>query len=149
VTSGLFNYLGQPDRDGGFVLLADVPDADWVTIREHAELRRYVRGEVVSQAGDADRTLWIVVDGTVDLIDGRKLIDELSTGSVFGELTFLTGRPAPLTARAATDAAVLRWTLSSFEVVAAKDPDLARRVLFDLAGILALRLIALRQIARR
>jgi CRP-like cAMP-binding protein len=148
MTSGLFNYPGRSDRGDAFLLLAGVPDTDWARIREHAEIRRYRRGDLVARAGETDRTLWIVVDGVVHLLDGRSLTEELPAGSVFGELTFLTGKPAPLTARTGTEATVLRWSLGGFEVLAAKDPGLARRVLFDLAGILAVRLHALRQIAR-
>jgi CRP-like cAMP-binding protein len=145
MTSGLFNYPGQSDE---FLLLAGVPDSDWAAIREHAEVRRYRRGDMVARAGETDRTLWIVIGGTVDLVEGRRHADQLPAGSVFGEFTFLTGRPAPLTARAGSEATVLRWTLDGFEVLAAKDPGLARRVLFDLAAILALRLQALRQITK-
>ena len=148
MTSGLFNYPGRADRGDGYLLLAGAPATDWARIREHAELRRYRGGDIVARAGETDRTLWIVIEGVVHLLDGRSLTDELPVGSLFGELTFLTGRPAPLTARTVTEAMVLRWTLSGFEVLAAKDPGLARRVLFDLAGILALRLHALRQISR-
>src|SRR5262245_4936214 len=118
MTSGLFNYPGRPEPGDGLLLLADVAESDWARIREHADVRRYRRGDVVARAGETDRTLWIVAEGTVDLIDGRTVADDLRPGSVFGELTFLTGLPVALTARAATEATVLRWSLAGFEVLA-------------------------------
>ncbi|MFD0575697.1 hypothetical protein [Dactylosporangium darangshiense] len=42
---------------------------------------------------------------------------------------------------------MLRLSLDRFEVLAGKDPALARRLLFDLARVLALRLADLRRLA--
>jgi len=67
----LFNYPGRSDRGDRFLRLAAVPDTDWARIRDHGELRRYRRGDVAARAGEADRTLWIVIEGTVHQLDAR------------------------------------------------------------------------------
>jgi signal-transduction protein with cAMP-binding, CBS, and nucleotidyltransferase domain len=84
LTSGLFNYPGRSDRGDRFLLLAGVPDTDWARIRDHGELRRYRRGDVVARAGETDRTLWLVIEGAVHLLDERRRSDELPPGSAFG-----------------------------------------------------------------
>jgi CRP-like cAMP-binding protein len=145
VAPSLFDYPGVPADDADAVLLREETDATWNLLRDHAELRRYRAGETVVAANAADRALWMVLAGRLDLISGRHLADELGAGSVFGELQFLAGVPAPGTVRAATDATVLRLGLSAFEVLAGKDPVLARRLLFDLARVLALRLHSVRR----
>jgi CRP/FNR family transcriptional regulator, cyclic AMP receptor protein len=149
VAPGLFNYPGTPADTGDSTLLAGTADAAWDLVREHAELRRYRPGEAVLGANDADRALWIVLDGRVEVITGRRLADELGPSSVFGELQFLAGVPAPSQVRAATDATLMRLHLSAFEVLAGKNPVLARHLLFDLARSLALRLQSLRRIVDR
>jgi CRP-like cAMP-binding protein len=143
---GLFDYPGTPAADADAVLLRDGTDATWNLLREHADQRRYRPDEVVVAADDAERALWIVVDGTVNVISGRHLTDELGPGSVFGEAQFLAGVPATATVRAASDATLLRLSVDGFEVLAAKAPAVARHLLFELARVLALRLHALRRI---
>jgi len=58
------------------------------------------------------------------------------TQSEFGGTAIFVGSSV----RARTDGEIRRLTLPAFEVLAAKEPALARVVLFDLARILSLRL---------
>jgi CRP/FNR family cyclic AMP-dependent transcriptional regulator len=134
----LFDYP-TASSDGGApapVLLADASPADWDVIRRHGELRRYRAGERVSGAHDAERVLWIVVDGRFTMEPGV----ELGAGAVFGEVTFFTGAPAEVTVRARHDGSVLRLRLADVEVLAGLHPALARHLLFDLGRLLAERL---------
>jgi CRP-like cAMP-binding protein len=156
MVSGLFDYPGdedggrpaaggEPAADAG-VLLREATASDWALIREHAQPRRYEPGERIFAANDAERCLWIVVAGRVTVASGRHVVDELGPGGVFGELTFLTGEPAGTTVQASAGVTVLRLSLPGFEVLAGKDPTLARHLLFDLARVLAVRLHRLRRL---
>jgi CRP-like cAMP-binding protein len=148
MVSGLFDYPGTPaaERDAGgeTVLLRGASAAEWALIREHAQPYRYRAGERILAGNDAERCLWIVVEGRVTVIAGRHVTDDLGPGGVFGERTFLTGEPPQSTVLAGADATVLRMSLAGFEVLAGKDPTLARYLLFDLARVLAVRLHRLR-----
>jgi CRP-like cAMP-binding protein len=73
----------------------------------------------------------------------------LGPGAVFGESTFLTGAPDDVTVVARRDGSVLRLRLADFEVLAGLHPVLARRILFDLARLLAARLRELGRAVRR
>jgi CRP-like cAMP-binding protein len=151
MASGLFDYPGagrEPAADAG-VLLGEATAADWTMIGEHAQPRRYEPGERILAAHDAERCLWIVTAGRVTVAAGRHVVDELGPSGVFGELTFLTGEPAQATVHASTHVTVLRLSLASFEVLAGKDPTLARHLLFDLARVLAVRLHRLRRLVVR
>ncbi|GAA4249127.1 hypothetical protein GCM10022255_031830 [Dactylosporangium darangshiense] len=143
----LFTYPGAPPAAGGAALLRDAGERAWALVREHAPARRYRPGETVLAAGAAERCLWIVAEGRVEVAGGRAALGEVGPGGVFGELGFLDGAPSPATVRALDDATVLRLSLDRFEVLAGKDPALARRLLFDLARVLALRLADLRRLA--
>ncbi|WP_238019991.1 cyclic nucleotide-binding domain-containing protein [Dactylosporangium sp. AC04546] len=143
----LFTYPGAPPAaEGGTALLRDAGEQAWALVREHAPARRYRPGESVLAAGADERCLWIVADGLVEVADGRHRAG-IGAGGVFGELGFLDGAPSAVSVRARTDATVLRLTLDGFEVLAGKDPALARRLLFDLARVLAVRLRDLRRLA--
>jgi CRP-like cAMP-binding protein len=144
---GLFGYPEAPPGEAAeAALLRDAGPAAWALVRDHAPARRYRQGETVLTAGDAERCLWIVADGRVALTEGRHARGEVGAGGVFGEVAFLDGEPSAGTARALGDATVLRLTLAQFEVLAGKDPALARRLLFDLARVLAVRLRELRRL---
>jgi CRP/FNR family transcriptional regulator, cyclic AMP receptor protein len=52
---------------------------------------------------------------------------------VLGEVAFLDGGPRSATLFAITDGELLRLRLESFEVLSARDPELGRAILFDLA----------------
>jgi CRP-like cAMP-binding protein len=152
MVSGLFDYPGAGEAgmsagggDAG-VLLREATAADWALIGEHAQRRRHEPGERILAASDAERCLWIVAAGQVTVAAGRHVVDELGPGGVFGELTFLTGEPARATVHARTEVTVLRLGLAGFEVLAGKDPTLARHLLFDLARVLAVRLHRLRRL---
>ena len=90
-----------------------------------------------------------MLEGRVHLRHGRRFGDELGPGGVFGELGFLAGTPAGTTVLAAVDTTLLRLGLAGFEVLAGKEPILARHLLFDLARVLAARLHALRRVVQR
>jgi CRP-like cAMP-binding protein len=146
---GLFDYPGTSADNADVIALGDGTGASWSRLREHGDLRRYRAGETVISVDDAERALWIVVDGAVDVVSGRHLTDELGRGAVLGEAQFLAGVPATATVRAATDATLLRLGLDGFEILAATSPVLARHLLFELARVLALRLHTLRRLTEQ
>jgi CRP/FNR family transcriptional regulator, cyclic AMP receptor protein len=60
--------------------------------------------------------------------------------SVTGEVAFVDGRPRTATVRAVTDGDLLRLSFESYEVLAARYPELGRAILLDLGRILAAKL---------
>ncbi|HET9024195.1 MAG TPA: hypothetical protein VFN64_06450, partial [Burkholderiaceae bacterium] len=56
------------------------------------------------------------------------------------ELCFVDGGPRSSTLRAVTDGELRRLSYESFEVLAAREPELARAILFDLGRIISQRL---------
>jgi CRP-like cAMP-binding protein len=124
------------------VFLADLHDEEWARIIEYTERRRFRRGDVIVRAGELDRSLGIVVDGTLELFlaENDKPILSIGAHSIVGEMAFLDARPRSATIRARTDGELLRLTFAAFEVLAARHPVLGREILLDLGRILAIRL---------
>ncbi len=146
--TSLFDYSGtaQAAPAEELVFLAHATPEDWAKLIDHTEARRFAAGEVVVREGSAAQELCIVTRGSLEvLVEGDKAgelrkIATIDPGSVFGEQSFFDGKPRSASVRALADGEIRRLTLASFEVLAAKEPALARMVLFDLARILSLRL---------
>lgn len=126
--------------------LADASDEDWAAIRAHAELRHFTPGQVVTAEGEVDRSLYIVVDGLLEVAvpEGRRgrsrRVGTVEPGTVIGEISFFDGRARSATVRALADTKLLRLSHDVFEALAAKEPALGRAILFELGRALALRL---------
>ena len=149
--TSLFDYPGagaarKPEAEEALVFLAHATPDDWAKLIDHTEARRFAPGDLVVREGSAAQELYIVTRGSLEvLVEGEKAgelrkIAAIEPGSVFGEQSFFDGRPRSASVRAVSAGEIRSLTLAAFEVLAAKEPALARMVLFDLARILSLRL---------
>ena len=147
--TAFFDYPGGQGQEGAgeeVQFLADSSDDDWAVVRNHTEIRRFRAGEVVIASGEVDRALYIVASGSLEVVApkgsrGRgKRMATVDAGSVIGEMAFFDGKPRSALVRALTDVRLFRLGFDAFEVLAAKEPALARAILLDLGRILAHRL---------
>jgi CRP/FNR family cyclic AMP-dependent transcriptional regulator len=145
--AGLFAYPGEPATGAAdLVFLPDLDEEGWRRLASYTERLRFSPGETVVAAGERDRSLYIIVSGRVEVLlpvqSGEPRRVAIIQQSVTGEIAFLDGGPRTATIRALDEVDVLRLSFESWEVMAARNPDLGRAVLFDLARILAARLRA-------
>jgi CRP/FNR family transcriptional regulator, cyclic AMP receptor protein len=124
------------------LLMPEATAADWAKVFSHAEPLRVAAGLAVLQAGEEDRGLYLITEGTlgVKLPRGESAFKTIEAPAVVGELAFFDGLPRSATLVAETDVEAVRIDPAGFERLAAAEPDLARTLLLDLARILALRL---------
>jgi CRP-like cAMP-binding protein len=124
------------------VFLGDALEEDWGRLFEHTELLRLAPGEVLVRAGEIDRTMYVLRSGrlAVTLAATGTTIGVIEAGSVAGEVGFLDGGPRTATLEAVGAVEVFVLGFESFETLAARYPVLGRRILLDLARILAARL---------
>jgi CRP/FNR family transcriptional regulator, cyclic AMP receptor protein len=125
--------------------LPDRSKEDWERLLGHSEMLRFGPGDLVIRAGEEDRALYIVAEGTLEIVLYNERGEEHRYGtigarSVTGEMAFLDGRPRAATIRALTDGELLRISFESYEALAARHPELGRAILLDLGRILAARL---------
>jgi CRP-like cAMP-binding protein len=125
--------------------LADRSERDWEKLLAQTDARPFSAGDTVINAGDMDRALFIVTSGTLGMYlpqrdGGVKEFKTIEAPTVIGELCFVSGGPRSSTVRASTDGEMRRLSYESFEILAAREPELGRAILLDLARILAQRL---------
>ena len=136
-------FVEEAHEDSSDLLfLPEATAADWATVFAHAEVRRVGAGLALVQAGEDDRALYLLTEGTVGvrLPRDESAFKTIDAPSVVGELAFFDGRPRSATLDAVTDVEVVRLDQAGFERLAAAAPELAHAMLRDLARILALRL---------
>jgi CRP/FNR family transcriptional regulator, cyclic AMP receptor protein len=144
-----FDYPNEPPASSGneVLLLADASDEEWATLLAHTRNRRFSPGDAIVTAGASDQSLYLVLEGQLDVLAergrrGYRRIASVGAGSVIGELSFFDGGGRSALVRAVTPAVLAEMSRSEFDALAAASPDLARRLLFDLGRILAQRLRA-------
>ena len=142
--SGPFAVFAEEAHEDSADLLfmPDATAADWATVFSHAEVRRIGAGLALVQAGEEDRALYLLTEGTVGVRLPRDegAFKTIDAPSVLGELAFFDGRPRSATLDAVTDVEVVRLDADAFASLSADAPQLAHAMLLDLARILALRL---------
>jgi CRP-like cAMP-binding protein len=144
VHAGPFIVFAEEAREDSADLLfmPDATAADWAAIFSHAEVRTIDEGLALVQAGEDDRALYLLTEGTVGVRLPRDegAFKTIDAPSVLGELAFFDAQPRSATLDAVTDVEVVRLDEAGFERLAAAAPELAHAMLRDLARILALRL---------
>jgi CRP-like cAMP-binding protein len=130
------------ENSADLLFMPDATAADWATVFSHAEVRRVGAGLALLQAGEQDRALYLLTEGTVGVRLPRDegAFKSIDAPSVLGELAFFDGRPRSATLDAITDVEVVRLDVAAFDRLAEAAPDLAMAMIVDLARILALRL---------
>ncbi len=108
------------------------------------ETRRFRPGEIVLPQGVADRALYLLADGRLELVreGSRGVLATLEAPASLGEAAFLDGKLRPVQVRAATHGELERLSWAAFEGLSARDPQLARDVLVDVGRVLAARVRA-------
>lgn len=151
-----FDYPGQPpSADAGeLVFLPRLSPEGWGKLLARTGAQRFSAGDVVVHAGETHPALYIVASGSLEVIGaGRRGRERrmavIEQGSVFGEQSFFDGLPRSATVRALTAGELRSLTREAFEVLAAREPDLARMILLDLGRILSLRLRSTSALAAR
>jgi hypothetical protein len=90
-------------------LFAQLDEATLRGLAERAELLVLPAGREVFQAGSASDELYLLETGVVHVLaQGGKLMDELGSGAVFGELALLTRERRSATVRTATASTLIR-----------------------------------------
>jgi small-conductance mechanosensitive channel len=124
--------LGRSD------LFGHLAPAELATLAAAARRCRVSAGTVVVREGEPGHSLFVVVEGLLDVhltFDGRsRKVRDVRPGDLFGEYSLLTGAPRSATVTARTDCILFEITKSDLEPVLTRSPELARSMSVTLAA---------------
>ena len=108
----------------------------------HSNVIETTAGDRVLKKGGVARNMFVVLDGTLEVRDGERVVGVLAKGDAFGEMAFLLERPRAFDVYAATARTrVLSMSDGELRKMIADDAVVAAKVLHNLAKVLCLRLI--------
>ena len=143
-TSSFFQYGDEVDQPAEVVFMDGCGAIEWSRVLEYTTRIPFRKGDIVIEQGQRDRVLLIVLEGQLETVVGtgrrRRRLAANPPGSVIGELGFLDGRVRSANVVAETDGELLMLPFTAFEAMAEAHPQVAHRMLLDLARILASRL---------
>ncbi|MGI8631136.1 MAG: Crp/Fnr family transcriptional regulator [Solirubrobacterales bacterium] len=142
--SGFFPYptVEAPWTLADLQFFPDGTEEEWSTLLSYTEMQLFDAGDTVMSAGDHGRALYLLTDGTLELVSrSRRSHPQLLTATtVFGEMSFLDGRPRSASLRARTDGEMLRLGREAYDALCAREPRLGQAVLLEFGRIVSLRL---------
>lgn len=86
-------------------------------------------GETIFAEGSAAECMWVVLEGTVDIYVGDKLLDISGPGDLLGEMAIIDSRPRSATAVARTPARLARLNEGAFLEMVGDTPFFALHVM--------------------
>ncbi|MFM8552767.1 MAG: cyclic nucleotide-binding and patatin-like phospholipase domain-containing protein [Nitrospiraceae bacterium] len=125
----------QPTRDPASALLASVElfhgldPSTLCKLEQEMESVRLASGEILFRRGDPADSLYLVVNGGLQVVferaDGfEQVLGQVASGGCLGEIALLAGQPRSATVRASHPSELLRLTKAGFDRFLAQHPDI-------------------------
>jgi CRP/FNR family cyclic AMP-dependent transcriptional regulator len=126
--------------DANDALPCQLTAEEWKKLAPYLSLRFLKAGDALMHEGDAERELYILAEGELQIRIHDTLVATLQPGTVVGEGTFFSGQPRSATVLASRPG--VAWALSweKFDAMARKQPRLALDLAKGLAAVLAIRM---------
>ena len=121
-------------------LFAELTMPELVRVQHSARVVDRKAGDTIIEEGEASETLFVLVEGHVEVVRGQTKLADLTAGSHFGEMALLSQRPRSATVRAIQSSRLLALDRVTFFHLLQQDPVLAGKFLWRLAQTLSLRL---------
>ncbi|MEM1314593.1 MAG: cyclic nucleotide-binding domain-containing protein [Pseudomonadota bacterium] len=115
-------------------------DADVEWIASIAQPRSFTAGEVMIREGEPSETLMVLTDGAADVAVGGRVLAEVTSGDVLGEVSLFDSRPPSATVTAVAPTTALCLPFETLRARLAADPEFASRLYFSLGALLSQRL---------
>jgi len=98
------------------------------------------KGDIIIRQGDMGDRMYIIVQGTVDVMNDNVYLNTLERGGHFGEMSLLDNNPRCATVRASTDCNLLIIERNDFYHLMQEEPHLSVKILMSFVGVLSNRL---------
>jgi len=109
-------------------LFSSLDKAAFEALVQKLDLRWMKAGETLVREGDQGDSMFVVVQGVVNVMHGERVIAVMSEGAFFGEMALCTGSPRLATVAAARDGLLFEIHRPRLEEMAAAHPSVAKAV---------------------
>lgn len=136
----------------GVSLFAEVPGIELLSIAEACERRTFKAQTAIFNEGDFGDSLYLVVEGIVNIVRGSTVINTVGTSRCLGEIAIIDGATRTASAVCATDVTLYRLSADRFRAIVKDNGVVALGVMKVLTQRLreaTAREEALRQLHRR
>ncbi len=113
---------------------------DLVKVKGITQRRSFEAGEILFKENTRSDTLYILLEGRVQLSKGESLLTELEPGSHFGEMAMVDKAPRSATASALGPIKTLLIQRSAFYELMRSDPVLSVKLMWSFVQVLNIRL---------
>lgn len=100
--------------------------------RHETEALHLVADEVLFREGDAGDVMYVVLEGTVEILTQEHLLESAEPGALIGEMAMIDAEPRAATARARTDCRLARVDARRFHFLIQQNPFFATHVMREL-----------------
>ena len=101
---------------------------------ERATVVRFNEGAKIMVEGRPGTSMYIVLEGRVAVAIGKRIVEKLSTGGVFGEMALVDQSPRTATAVARTDCALLSINREALIALVKSDPAIGMAMMRAVAA---------------
>jgi CRP-like cAMP-binding protein len=98
-------------------------------VRSGADARDYQPGDVIVTQGDAGDSMFVLLEGTVEVLTDGREVATLGPGNLFGEMSLINDEPRSATVRAKTTVRAVPITKRRFIFLTEQTPFFALHVM--------------------
>lgn len=116
--------------------LSALPDKTASRLASTASVRTFEPGDVIVEEGSTDAmTMWLVIDGEVEVRKGDTVVTTLGKGAHIGEMALFADSGSPRTASVVAKTTTRAFRIPSWDLIplVEEHPEVAMAVIRDLA----------------
>lgn len=116
--------------------LSALPDKAANRLASTATIRTFEPGDVIVEEGSTDaKTMWLVLEGEVEVRKGDKMVATMGKGAHIGEMALFADSSSPRTASVIAKVRTRAFRIPSWDLIplVKEHPDVAMAVIRDLA----------------
>ncbi len=101
---------------------------------QKSESRSFAGGQSIFSQGEPGDTMYVVIEGEVDLLVNGQMVEKLVAGGVLGEMALLETAPRSASAVARTACKLVPVNQQRFSLLVQHKPDFALEIMRVMAG---------------
>lgn len=101
----------------------------WFQIFARQDARAFEAGELIFDRGEPAASMYVVVEGEVDIAIGAQTLETIGESGIFGEMALITREPRSATARARTACRLVEIPEARFTRLVQQTPNFALEVM--------------------